>query len=463
MSDSTRTRVTLSRAAATLAVVFIAAALLVSAHATSALAIGTGFTYQGQLKKNGTPYTGNANFSFQLYTASSGGTLLGTLNQNSIAVAAGLFTTQLDFGAVFDGNPRWLEIQAATGVEGFTVLTPRQEIKSVPYAVRAENGGTGGSQWTTNGSTIFYNGGNVGIGTSTPGTKLAVATGTENINPAFFTNNNSDFACFATQNIAANGFGWYDAWSARHYIGGSLGMGTFTPEAKIHVTGTQYGIKATGSGSSGNFGIGVWGIGQGSILTGPAEGVYGESNYGDGVRGITSDPIYYGGYFANTAGGSGVFVDGRADVRTLRILGGADLVEGFDARGDDGSGAKPAPGTVLVIDETHAGELRTSSTPYDAKVAGVVSGANGIEHGIKLGQDGALDGETLVAMTGRVYVKCSTENGAIRPGDLLTTSATSGHAMRASDRALANGAVIGKAMSSLDARTGLVLVLVNLQ
>jgi hypothetical protein len=93
----------------------------------------------------------------------------------------------------------------------------------------------------------------------------------------------------------------------------------------------------------------------------------------------------------------------------------------------------------------------------------VVSGANGISHGMKLGQDGALDGETLVAMTGRVYVKCSTENGAIRAGDLLTTSATSGHAMRASDYDRSNGAVIGKAMSTLDSGTGLVLVLVNLQ
>ncbi len=461
MSNGTQNTHALERAKDAAVMIAAFVAISVAIQPTSAFAIGTSFTYQGQLKKNGTPYTGNANFSFLLYTASTGGTLLGTLDQNSVAVAAGLFTTQLDFGAVFDGNPRWLEIQAATGVEGFTVLTPRQEIKSVPYAVRAENGGP--SQWTTNGTSIFYNGGSVGIGTSTPASKLDITAGTEDINPAFFKNNNTNFACFATQNIAANGFGWYDAWSARHYIGGSIGMGTFTPEAKIHVTGTQYGIKATGSGSGGNFGIGVWGIGQGSILTGPAEGVLGESNYGDGVRGITSDSFWYGGYFANTGGGTALKADGLAEVRSLRILGGADIVEGFDARDDADAGGKPEPGTVLVIDEARAGELRASGAPYDRKVAGVVSGANGVAHGMKLGQGGALDGETLVAMTGRVYVKCSTENGAIRPGDLLTTSTTSGHAMRATDHALANGAVIGKAMSSLDARTGLVLVLVNLQ
>ena len=146
-------------------------------------------------------------------------------------------------------------------------------------------------------------------------------------------------------------------------------------------------------------------------------------------------------------------------MRSLQIIGGADLVEGFDTKGD----AAREPGTVVVIDEKNAGGLRASDAPYDRKVAGVVSGAGGVEAGIRLGQEGKLDGETLVAMTGRVYVKCSSENGAIRPGDLLTTSANSGHAMRATDHDLANGAVIGKAMSSLDARTGLVLVLVNLQ
>lgn len=45
----------------------------------------------------------------------------------------------------------------------------------------------------------------------------------------------------------------------------------------------------------------------------------------------------------------------------------------------------------------------------------------------------------------------------------MTTSETPGHAMKASDRDRAYGAVIGKAMSELNEETGLVLVLVNLQ
>jgi hypothetical protein len=143
----------------------------------------------------------------------------------------------------------------------------------------------------------------------------------------------------------------------------------------------------------------------------------------------------------------------------ITIRGGADIVEGFETA----AGASVEPGTVMVIDEFHTGKLAVSDQPYDAKVAGVVSGANGIQPGIKLGQDGVMDGDLPVAMSGRVYVKCSTENGPIRPGDRLTTSSRSGHAMRATDSTRADGSVIGKAMSELDEGTGLVLVLVNLQ
>lgn len=465
MFDCIRTRNARSRATHTLAAVFIIAAAFVTAYVTPALAIGTGFSYQGQLKKNSAPYTGSADLTFKLFDAASGGSQVGsTVTQAGVLITGGLFTTQLDFGSVFDGTQRFLEITAATSGDP-TVLTPRQEIKPVPYAVRAENGGTGGSQWTTSGTTIFYNGGHVGIGISNPITKLQVDSGTENTNAAFFDNNNSVFPCFGSRNVAPNGIGYYDEWSARHFITGRLGIGTLAPEAKIHIAGGEkFGVKATASGGgAGPISTAIWGIGDGSAFSGPAVGVYGQSDWGDGVQGVTSSSAWYGGYFDNTGGGTALFADGLAQIRTLQILGGADLVEGFDARGDAESGAKPDAGTVLVIDEKNEGGLCASTSEYDRRVAGVVSGANGVEHGIKLGQSGALDGETPVAMTGRVYVKCSTENGPIRPGDLLTTSTTSGHAMRATDHARANGAVIGKAMSSLGERTGLVLVLVNLQ
>ena len=90
-------------------------------------------------------------------------------------------------------------------------------------------------------------------------------------------------------------------------------------------------------------------------------------------------------------------------------------------------------------------------------------GAGGVRPGLTMGQDGVLDGDTKVALTGRVYVRCSTENGPIRPGDLLTTASLAGAAMRATDVERSFGAVLGKAMGELSEGEGLVLVLVNLQ
>ena len=81
-----------------------------------------------------------------------------------------------------------------------------------------------------------------------------------------------------------------------------------------------------------------------------------------------------------------------------------------------------------------------------------------------MGQRGSIaDGDVPVALTGRVYCRVDARAGAVEPGDLLTTSDTPGHAMKASDVARRPGAVIGKAMTGLAEGTGLVLVLVNLQ
>jgi hypothetical protein len=96
-------------------------------------------------------------------------------------------------------------------------------------------------------------------------------------------------------------------------------------------------------------------------------------------------------------------------------------------------------------------------------VAGVVSGANGIRPGLTLQQEGALEGGQNVALTGRVYVQADAASGAIKPGDLLTTSDTAGHAMKVGNHASAQGAILGKAMTGLKEGRGLVLVLVTLQ
>ena len=151
-------------------------------------------------------------------------------------------------------------------------------------------------------------------------------------------------------------------------------------------------------------------------------------------------------------------VIGTIRTKVLTITGGADVAEPFLLKEEHSE-----PGSVVVIDDEHAGRLKLSGSAYDNRVAGIVSGANGINPGISLQQEGSLEGGQKVALSGRVYVQADAAYGAIKPGDMLTTSNTPGHAMKVTDHARAQGAILGKAMSPLQAGQGLVLVLVTLQ
>jgi hypothetical protein len=145
---------------------------------------------------------------------------------------------------------------------------------------------------------------------------------------------------------------------------------------------------------------------------------------------------------------------------SITIVGGADLAEPFPISSADQAVTE---GAVMVIDEANPGHLKMSNQPYDSRVAGVVSGANGINPGIQMEQQGLLEGGKNVALTGRVYVQADASNGPIQPGDLLTTSSIPGRAMKVSDHAKAQGAILGKAMTGLKDGQGMVLVLVTLQ
>jgi hypothetical protein len=151
-------------------------------------------------------------------------------------------------------------------------------------------------------------------------------------------------------------------------------------------------------------------------------------------------------------------VNGTTLTTVLTITGGADVAEPFEMSSQD-----IPHGALVVIDEVNPGQLKLSAEPYDKRVAGIVSGANGVNPGITLHQAGVMEGTQNVALSGRVYALADAANGPIRPGDLLTTSATPGHAMKVTDHTQAQGAIIGKAMTGLSAGKGLVLVLVTLQ
>lgn len=119
---------------------------------------------------------------------------------------------------------------------------------------------------------------------------------------------------------------------------------------------------------------------------------------------------------------------------------------------------------VVSIDRDRPGNLVISDKAYDKRVAGIISGAGGVNPGMLMGQAGsAANGASPVALTGRVYCWADASSSPIEPGDLLTTSDMLGHAMKVADYTKAQGAIIGKAMTGLPQGKGLVLVLVTLQ
>jgi hypothetical protein len=134
-------------------------------------------------------------------------------------------------------------------------------------------------------------------------------------------------------------------------------------------------------------------------------------------------------------------------------LSGADCAEMFDVI------AAAEPGTVLVIADEHV--LRPCDQPYDRRVAGVVSGAGGRRPGVIL--NGHCAEGVPVALMGRVFCKVDADGSPIEVGDLLTTSSTTGHAMKATDIARTAGTVIGKAMQCLSSGRGMIPVLVALR
>jgi hypothetical protein len=139
------------------------------------------------------------------------------------------------------------------------------------------------------------------------------------------------------------------------------------------------------------------------------------------------------------------------------FLPGADCAEQFDVA----EASQIEPGTVVVIDRE--GTLRQSLHAYDKKVAGVVSGAGAYRPGIVLDKQAGAGNRLPIALVGKVYCKVDAAHSPIEVGDLLTTSPTPGHAMKASDPLLAFGAVIGKALRPWSSGYGLIPILIALQ
>jgi len=206
-------------------------------------------------------------------------------------------------------------------------------------------------------------------------------------------------------------------------------------------------------------------------------GVVGKSDAGVGVVGVTNanSRSAAGVIGQNTAGGIGVLGFGKTagrfngDVEVtgdIKLLNprNADCAEDFDILEQN-----VEPGTVMVV--TQNGSLQSSHQEYDKKVAGVVSGAGGYTPAMVLARErqslvtrnGKKKNRLPIALIGKVYCKVDAEQSPIEIGDLLTTSCRKGYAMKAKDPTKAFGAVIGKALGSIQEGLGMIPVLVTLQ
>jgi hypothetical protein len=221
-----------------------------------------------------------------------------------------------------------------------------------------------------------------------------------------------------------------------------------------------YGESKNGQGVSGvshTDWAAVNGYNDSSAAGNIGPGMWAESANGEGLHAVSHNANAASVSGTNSTGGLAGWFQGNVQVNGNLILTGADFAEDFAVAATD----SVEPGTVMAIAED--GTLRPSEKSYDRRVAGVMSGAGDYKPGLILDRRNSPDRRLPLAMVGKVWCKADAQFGAIRVGDLLTTSPTRGHAMRAEDPLQAFGAVIGKALRPLDAGQDLIPILVALQ
>ena len=497
------------------------AACLGCATAALAAPLGTTFTYQGQLNDNGAPANANYDFQFALFTGASGGTAVSTVELDNQTVSAGLINASLDFtDTPFDGQALWIEVHVRSAGSGtFTTLAPRQAINATPYALYALSAPGGGTVLTLpfsgSGSdpNAAFSATNTGSGNGIVGLTASSASG------VYGSSTSGSGYGVAGRSGAGSALG---APAGTGVLGdsdtgyGLLGLSAQGDGVHGHTgfSGTGAFAGVAGEGDGGNYGVyGSSGSGTGVFGTSiDGDGVHGHTSHGgsagtaSGVAGLGDGSNFgvYGssgdfvGVFGTSLNGWGVQANNTGSCNsaaqfctsTLLVTNSevGDLINaqaagtyvfrvngngavfangGYNTGGADVAEYVPAtqalaPGDVVEIDGDVGGEFRLASSPSSTAVAGVISTLPGLTMNTSEAAGEAARGEPRLALTGRVPVKVSAENGAIRAGDLLVSSSTPGRAMRAPANPQP-GTVIGKAMQRLDDTFGEVEMLVMLR
>ncbi|HUE37539.1 MAG TPA: hypothetical protein VMO20_09125 [Candidatus Acidoferrum sp.] len=370
------------------------------------------------------------------------------------AVGGGYANTA-GFGAAIPGGYE----NVATGNASFAAGSYAQALHNGSFVWADSSGGTfsdtGPNQFQIRAS------GGVGIGTvNGPQQYLSVRGGMNidqaNDNAGFINNGNTNgygltFGSGSGEGIASKRTSGGNQYGLDFYTGFADRM-SIDNSGDLTINGGQL-FLTSGSTTSAGYGLGYWTGLPGNIPGGAGPFLYGYE--GGALGAVGPETVCLSWDYSGD-----VWVSNNCSVASLTIRGGADLAEPFNITSRNGDIPR---GAVVVIDEQNPGHLKLSDTPYDTRVAGIISGANGVNPGIQMHQQGIIEGGQNVALSGRVYVQADASNGPIRPGDMLTTSSTPGYAMKVTDHVRAEGAILGKAMTGLSHGSGMVLVLVTLQ
>jgi hypothetical protein len=250
-------------------------------------------------------------------------------------------------------------------------------------------------------------------------------------------------------------------------------------------SGQSDGVRALTNSPAGA-GLRAINFATGSGAHGVVGDTYGSSGWASGVYGTARNASAIGVTGWNMGSGPGVYAWSESgQALTVKGAGSGNLVEvhnhtvgvrfkinhagevyadgSFHGGGADFAELVPSrqpdlePGDVVALDVN--GRLMRCFRERQASVVGVVSTKPGFQSDLWEDLDRAE--KVPLAVSGIVPVKATAANGPIRPGDMLTPSAVPGHAMRS--RKIVPGTIIGKAMESLEAGEGTVLMLVMLR
>lgn len=343
----------------------VIACALAPCAAEAQQALTAKFTYQGELRDDDVPVTGNADLRFRLFDANWAGNQIGpTVDSSNVYVSAGRFSVELDFGAAsFNGSARWLqvEVRRPSGTGAYVTLLPRQPVNATPFALYALNGaGSGG------GGTVGPTGptgpagppgpagaqgpaGNQGpagtqgpagpqgpAGAQGPAGVAGVAGSTGATGPA-----GAAGARGATGPAGPAGSSPFTLSGANaYYTSGNLGVGTTSPQYPLHIqtsaarAGYAYSTLASGA-SFGLFGrsdssSGVGLVGYAGATSGATYGVHAQSDSpaGRGLIGwaTASSGDAWGVFgYVNSSDGTGVVGHANAATGlTTGVLGRVD-------------------------------------------------------------------------------------------------------------------------------------------